>query len=58
MYHSDLFTVTANLARVPAISVPVGRVDGLPVGGQFIAAAWNESMLVRAAAGLERELGA
>ncbi len=58
MYRSDLFTVTANLARVPAISVPVGRVDGLPVGGQFVAAAWNESMLVRAAAGLERELAA
>lgn len=58
MYRSDLFTVTANLARVPAISVPVGRVGGLPVGGQFTAAAWNESMLVRVAAGLERELAA
>ncbi|MGD8277574.1 MAG: Asp-tRNA(Asn)/Glu-tRNA(Gln) amidotransferase subunit GatA [Gemmatimonadota bacterium] len=53
MYRSDLFTVTANLAGVPAISLPVGRVDGLPVGGQFLAGAWNEAVLVRAAAALE-----
>lgn len=56
MYLSDLFTVTANLAGLPAVSVPVGSVDDLPVGGQFIAAEWAEHTLVRAAAGLEREL--
>lgn len=56
MYLSDVFTVTANLAGVPAISVPIGRVDGLPVGGQLIARRWEEVTLARAAAALERAL--
>ena len=54
MYLSDMFTVTANLAGLPAISVPVGGIDGLPVGVQFMAPRWREDMLLRAAAGLER----
>ena len=53
MYLADVFTVTANLAGVPAISVPVGDSDGLPVGGQVIAPWWGESALFRAAAALE-----
>ncbi len=57
MYLSDVFTVTANLANLPAISVPVGEVGGLPVGGQFIGPAWGESTLFRAAAALERAMG-
>ena len=32
MYLSDIFTVTANLAGIPGMSIPIGRVDGLPVG--------------------------
>ncbi len=58
MYRSDLFTVTASLAGIPAISVPLGSVDGLPVGGQLMAGPWQEATLVRAAAGLERILEA
>lgn len=54
MYLSDIFTVTANLAAIPAISLPIGTVAGLPVGGQFLADRWREDLMVRAAAGLER----
>jgi aspartyl-tRNA(Asn)/glutamyl-tRNA(Gln) amidotransferase subunit A len=57
MYLSDIFTVTANLTGVPAISVPIGRVDGLPVGGQLMAPHFHELELFAAAYGLERALG-
>ena len=57
MYLSDIFTCTANLAGVPGISVPIGRVDGLPVGGQFIANHYAEFGMFRAAYALERALG-
>jgi aspartyl-tRNA(Asn)/glutamyl-tRNA(Gln) amidotransferase subunit A len=57
MYLSDIFTVTANLAGVPAISVPIGRIDGLPVGGQLMGPHFHEADLFAAAYGLERELG-
>ena len=53
MYLSDIFTVTANLAGIPAISLPIGRVGGLPAGGQFMADRWREDLMIRAAAGLE-----
>jgi aspartyl-tRNA(Asn)/glutamyl-tRNA(Gln) amidotransferase subunit A len=49
MYAEDIFSVTANLAGVPAISVPAGSVetDGveLPVGFQLIAPHGNEAAL-------------
>ncbi|MDX1674755.1 MAG: amidase family protein [Longimicrobiales bacterium] len=54
MYGSDIYTVAASLAGLPAVSVPVGTVDGLPVGAQLIADRWAEPVLVRAAAALER----
>jgi aspartyl-tRNA(Asn)/glutamyl-tRNA(Gln) amidotransferase subunit A len=57
MYLSDVFTCTANLAGVPAMSVPIGRVDGLPVGGQFIATHFDERQMFVAAYALERVLG-
>jgi aspartyl-tRNA(Asn)/glutamyl-tRNA(Gln) amidotransferase subunit A len=56
MYMEDVFTVAANLAGIPAISVPIGRVDGLPVGGQILADHWQEPTMIRVAAGLERLL--
>ena len=58
MYLSDIFTVTANLAGVPAMSLPIGRVDGLPVGGQLIAPHFDERQMFVAAYALERALGA
>jgi aspartyl-tRNA(Asn)/glutamyl-tRNA(Gln) amidotransferase subunit A len=57
MYLSDIFTVTANLAGLPAMSLPIGRVDGLPVGGQFLANHFDERQMFAAAYTLERALG-
>ncbi|MFN2636317.1 MAG: amidase family protein, partial [Gemmatimonadaceae bacterium] len=57
MYLNDIFTVTANLAGVPAISVPIGRVRRLPVGGQIITAHFDEYMMFRVAYALEAALG-
>jgi aspartyl-tRNA(Asn)/glutamyl-tRNA(Gln) amidotransferase subunit A len=57
MYLSDLFTIPANLAGVPAISIPCGADDaGLPVGLQLTAGVLDEPTLLRAAHALEREL--
>ena len=53
LYLSDIFTVTANLAAIPAISIPIGKADGMPVGGQLMARRWDERTMFRAAAALE-----
>jgi aspartyl-tRNA(Asn)/glutamyl-tRNA(Gln) amidotransferase subunit A len=58
MYLNDIFTATANLAGVPAMSVPIGRVDGLPVGGQILARHFDEPGMFRVAFAVERALGA
>jgi aspartyl-tRNA(Asn)/glutamyl-tRNA(Gln) amidotransferase subunit A len=58
MYLNDIFTVTANLAGVPAISLPIGRVRRLPVGGQIITAHFDEYAMFRVAYALEAGLGA
>ncbi len=57
MYLSDIYTVTANLAGIPAMSQPIGLVDGLPVGGQFMAARFDEATMFKAAAALEHAMG-
>jgi aspartyl-tRNA(Asn)/glutamyl-tRNA(Gln) amidotransferase subunit A len=57
MYLSDIFTATANLAGVPAMSQPIGRVDGLPIGGQLMAAHFDEEKMFTAAYALEAALG-
>jgi aspartyl-tRNA(Asn)/glutamyl-tRNA(Gln) amidotransferase subunit A len=54
MYLSDIFTVTANLAGLPAMSIPIGRAKGLPIGGQFIGQAFLEDEMLEAAYALER----
>ncbi len=56
MYLNDIFTATANLAGVPAISVPIGLSHGLPVGGQVIAPHFGEERMFAAASVLERAL--
>jgi aspartyl-tRNA(Asn)/glutamyl-tRNA(Gln) amidotransferase subunit A len=49
------FTIPANLYGNPGISVPVGQVDGLPVGMQIMAPHHHESWLLDAAWVVERE---
>ena len=50
MYLNDIFTVTANLAGVPGISVPCGlSSDGLPIGLQLMGPYWSEARLLRLA---------
>ena len=58
MYLSDVFTCPANLAGLPALSMPIGLVDGMPVGGQFMAPHFDEAGMFSAAFALERALGA
>src|SRR3989440_3481259 len=54
MYLSDIFTVTANLAGLPALSLPIGRIKGLPIGGQLIGQAFLEDEMIEAAYAVER----
>ena len=54
MYLNDLFTIPANLAGVPGISVPGGLVDGLPYGLQFMAPAREDARLYEVGAAVER----
>lgn len=53
-YQSDVFTVSANLAGLPAISIPCGLADGLPVGLQIIAKPFAEEILLNAAYAFEQ----
>ncbi len=53
MYLSDVFTVSANLAGVPAMSVPFGEVDGFKPGVQLISRRYGELKVLKAARLLE-----
>jgi aspartyl-tRNA(Asn)/glutamyl-tRNA(Gln) amidotransferase subunit A len=58
MYLADVFTVSANLAGLPAISVPCGfTADRLPVGLQITGRRFDESTLLRVADAYERDSG-
>ena len=59
MYLADVYTVTANLAGLPAISVPVGHDrQGMPLGAQLIGPDFGEDRLFAAASVLERRFPA
>ncbi|MCX5703116.1 MAG: Asp-tRNA(Asn)/Glu-tRNA(Gln) amidotransferase subunit GatA [Candidatus Omnitrophica bacterium] len=55
MYLSDIYTISANLSGIPAISIPCGFTKGgLPVGLQILAKPFNEEMLIRTAYAYEQ----
>lgn len=55
MYLNDVFTVPANLAGLPGMSVPAGLdADGLPLGLQIIGKAWDEEGVFRIARAIEK----
>jgi aspartyl-tRNA(Asn)/glutamyl-tRNA(Gln) amidotransferase subunit A len=58
MYLADIFVCPINLAGLPALSLPAGRSEGLPIGAQLIAPAFEEERLLAAAAALERAVPA
>ena len=57
MYMSDICTIPANLAGLPAMSIPCGLSDGLPVGFQLIGPAFSENRMLEAAHALEQAIG-
>ncbi len=55
MYLSDIFTLSANLAGIPGLSVPCGfSSEGLPVGLQIMGSHFNEEMILKVAYGFEQ----
>jgi aspartyl-tRNA(Asn)/glutamyl-tRNA(Gln) amidotransferase subunit A len=58
MYLADIFVCPASLAGIPAMSLPVGRSEGLPIGAQLIAPYFEEERMLAAAAALERAIDA
>ena len=48
-YLEDIYTITANLAGIPGLSMPAGFVDGLPVGVQLLAPYFQEARLLNVA---------
>ena len=57
MYLSDICTIPANIAGIPAMSVPAGFSFGLPVGMQIMSKAFGESALLRVAYAYEQSMG-
>jgi aspartyl-tRNA(Asn)/glutamyl-tRNA(Gln) amidotransferase subunit A len=57
MYLNDYCTVPMSLAGIPAISIPCGLSQGLPVGFQIAGRAFSENSLLGSAHALERAIG-
>jgi aspartyl-tRNA(Asn)/glutamyl-tRNA(Gln) amidotransferase subunit A len=49
MYMNDIYTIAANLAGIPAMSLPAGFVNGLPVGFQLMGDFFSEAKLLNVA---------
>jgi aspartyl-tRNA(Asn)/glutamyl-tRNA(Gln) amidotransferase subunit A len=57
MYLNDIYTIGANLAGLPALSIPCGMAGGLPVGVQLIGPHFGEARLLNAAHRFQQETG-
>lgn len=56
MYLSDIFTISVNLAGLPALSLPCGKIDNLPVGLQIIGKPFEESKILEIGKIFEKNL--
>ncbi|MBI2031122.1 MAG: Asp-tRNA(Asn)/Glu-tRNA(Gln) amidotransferase subunit GatA [Candidatus Levybacteria bacterium] len=54
MYLSDIYTVNVNLAGIPGLSVPIGLIEGLPVGLQILGPHFSEGKLFQVGKAIER----
>ena len=57
MYLNDVCTVPMSLAGIPAISIPNGLSEGLPIGFQIAGPAFSENRILDAAHALEQAIG-
>jgi aspartyl-tRNA(Asn)/glutamyl-tRNA(Gln) amidotransferase subunit A len=58
MYLADIFVCSVSLAGLPGLSIPIGRSEGLPLGGQLIAPYFEDERMLAVAGTLERHLAA
>jgi aspartyl-tRNA(Asn)/glutamyl-tRNA(Gln) amidotransferase subunit A len=58
MYLADIFVCAISLAGLPALSIPVGRSEGLPIGAQIIAPFCEDERMLAAAGAVERVVSA
>jgi len=58
LYMQDIYTIPANMAGIPAISIPCGKAaDGLPIGFQIMAPIFKDRFLIDAAKRFEKAMG-
>ncbi|MGL5088319.1 MAG: Asp-tRNA(Asn)/Glu-tRNA(Gln) amidotransferase subunit GatA [Cetobacterium sp.] len=56
LYLEDIFTIPANLAGIPGISIPAGMTEGLPVGIQLLGRAFGEKDILKAGDAFEKAI--
>ena len=57
LYLEDIYTIPANLAGIPGLVVPAGKINGLPAGIQLLGRAFDEKTLFRAGKAFENAVG-